>query len=94
MFLAHFQQPGLPNFPTGTAGECSDGSSGAGAWQRLDLVQKDQDVAAKTGVTLGGAAIDAQGAWQGQWTKLDTSTSAQVTVSPASAVIVLFSTNK
>ena len=28
-------------------------SSGSGTWQRMDLVQKDQDVAAKTGVDAG-----------------------------------------
>ena len=33
----------------------------AGTWQRLDLVQKDNDVTAMTGITLGGAPIDPQG---------------------------------
>ncbi len=42
-------------------------SAGPGTWQRMDLAQKDQDVAAKTGVMLGGASIDPQGIWSGQW---------------------------
>jgi hypothetical protein len=71
-------------------------STGPGAWQRLDLVQQDQDVAAKTGVTLGGAAIDAQGIWPGQWKKLedDNPGSLTVPVAPASATILRFSPTK
>jgi hypothetical protein len=66
---------------------------GAGAWQRLDLVQQNQDVAAKTGVILGGAAIDAQGNWSGQWKSIETAgpTNLTVEVAPASAAILRFS---
>jgi hypothetical protein len=64
-----------------------------GAWQCMDLVQKDQDVAAKTGVTLGGASIDPQGIWSGQWKKIEGGDSANLTVqvAPASATILHFS---
>ncbi len=42
----------------------------SGTWQRLDLVQQNQDVSAKTGVTLGGAFIDSAGSpvWE-MWIK-------------------------
>jgi hypothetical protein len=64
-----------------------------GAWQRMDLVQKDQDVAAKTGVMLGGAAIDPQGTWTGQWEKIKGGNSCNLTVqvAPASAMLLRFS---
>jgi len=71
-------------------------STGSGAWQRMDLVQKDQDVAAKTGVMLGGAAIDPQGIWPGQWKKIEGGDSGNLTVqvAPASAMILHFSPAK
>jgi hypothetical protein len=69
---------------------------GAGAWQRLNLVQKDQDVAAKTGVMLGGASIDPQGIWSGQWNRIEGANygNLTVTVAPASASILHFSPAK
>jgi hypothetical protein len=65
----------------------------AGQWTRMDLVQKDQDVAAKTGVILGGSPIDTQGAWAGQWKTIEAANSGRVTlqVAPASATILHFS---
>jgi cytohesin len=65
-------------------------STGSGAWQRMDLAQKDQDVAAKTGVMLGGASIDPQGIWSGQWKKIEggNSGNVMVQVAPASATIL------
>jgi hypothetical protein len=68
-------------------------SAGPGAWQRMDLVQKFQDVAAKSGVTLGGASIDSQGIWAGQWQKVEGGDSGDLTVQvpPASAAILRFS---
>jgi hypothetical protein len=71
-------------------------STDSGAWQRMDLVQKDQDIAAKTGVMLGGAAIDPQGKWAGQWEKLESGNSGDPTfqVAPASATILHFSPTK
>jgi len=66
------------------------------AWQRMDLTQQNQDVAAKTGVTLGGAAVDLQGNWQGEWenVKGGDSGNVAVTVAPASAAILHFSPEK
>jgi hypothetical protein len=54
---------------------------------------EDQDVAAKTGVMLGGASVDAQGIWPGQWEKLEGGNSGHLTVqvAPASATILHFS---
>lgn len=68
-------------------------STGPGTWQRMDLVQQNQDVAAKTGVRLGGAAIDPQGIWPGQWKKIEGGHPGNLTVqvAPASATILHFS---
>jgi len=67
-------------------------NAGAGTWQRMDLVQEHQDVAAKTGVMLGGAAIDAQGIWAGRWEKIKDNGSGNLTVmvAPASATLLHF----
>lgn len=64
----------------------------SGTWQRMDLAQKDHDVAAKTGVTLGGAPIDAQGIWRGQWENIKGGNSSHlnVRVAPASAMLLHF----
>jgi hypothetical protein len=64
----------------------------SGMWQRMDLVQKDSDVAAKTGVMLGGAAVDSQGIWPGQWKKIENGNSGNMTVqvAPASATLLHF----
>ena len=69
---------------------------GPGAWQRMDLVQKDQDVAAKTGVMLGGASVDPQGIWSGQWKEIKDRYSGNLTVqvAPASATILHISPAK
>jgi hypothetical protein len=68
----------------------------SGTWQRLDLVQQNQDVAAKTGLTLGSAFIDSQGTWFGQWEKIEGTDSAKVNlkVPPASAAILRFTPSK
>jgi hypothetical protein len=67
-----------------------------GTWERMDLVQKDQDIAAKTDVMLGGASIDPQGIWSGQWKKIEGGNSGNLIVplSPASATILRFSPAK
>jgi hypothetical protein len=67
-------------------------TTGAGTWQQMDLAQKNQDIAAKTDVTLGGAVIDAQGNWPGQWEKIDAGSSGNLTilVAPASATLLHF----
>ncbi|HUB68736.1 MAG TPA: hypothetical protein VL981_14730, partial [Candidatus Methylacidiphilales bacterium] len=56
----------------------------------ISLIAPKEDVTATTGVTLGGAAINADGSWQGTWTPLPNSSSNKfaVKVPPASAVIV------
>ncbi|MGC9943901.1 MAG: hypothetical protein ABSE48_18900 [Verrucomicrobiota bacterium] len=66
---------------------------GAGTWQRMDLVQKDSDIAAKTDVSLGGAAIDLQGNWPGHWEKVEGLHSSKLTIQlpAASATILRFS---
>jgi hypothetical protein len=70
---------------------------GVGPWQRMDLVQKSQDVAAKTGIRLGGAAIDRDGRWRGKWEKMNIDRANSipggitVEVEPAGATILRFS---
>jgi hypothetical protein len=70
--------------------------AGAGSWQRMDLMQQNQDVAAKTGIALGGSSINPQGMWSGQWAKIEggNSTSLTVQVAPASAAILRLSPAK
>ena len=57
--------------------------------EEINLAQADQDVAAKNAITLGGTAIDPQGIWAGQWTKIKNG-SKSVEVAPASATILRF----
>ena len=68
-------------------------NTGRGVWQKMDLVQKDQNIAAKTDVMLGGATVDTQGMWRGQWEKIEGGHSRKLTilVAPASATILHFS---
>ena len=76
------------------------------SFERMNLVQKDRDVASKSDVTLGEADIDPQGSWRGrwektaggQWHKLEgnvyTPIPMIVRVEPASATILRFSPAK
>jgi hypothetical protein len=67
-------------------------SMGIGVWQRMDLAQKNQDITAKTDITLGGAPINAQGIWPGQWEKINANTDGlTIQVAAASATILRFS---
>jgi hypothetical protein len=68
----------------------------AGGWQQMDLAQHDHDVAAKTGIKLGDAAVDSQGIWAGEWKKIKGGKSGSLTVQipPASATILRFSPTK
>jgi len=68
----------------------------SGTWQRMDLVQKNHDVAAKSGVMLGGASINAQGIWAGKWKKVKVRNSGSPTiqVAAASATLLHFSPAK
>jgi hypothetical protein len=65
-------------------------------WERMDLMQKHQDIAAKTDVKLGGASINPTGIWSGQWKKIKDRHSGAPTiqVAPASATILHFSSAK
>ena len=71
------------------------GVSATGA-QEMNLVQKNNDVAAQTDITLGGSAIDPQGGWTGQWKAAETGSAASptITVAPTSATIIHFSGSK
>lgn len=66
------------------------------SWLRLDLAQKNSDIAAKTGVTLGGAAVNSQGIWNGKWKKVRGKKSGKLSIqlTPASATILHFSPAK
>lgn len=67
-------------------------SQESGTWQRMDLVQKQNDVTAKTDVTLGGASVNVKGIWHGKWKKVrhTNSSDLKIKVPPASAVILRF----
>ena len=71
------------------------GVSATGA-QRMDLVQRNNDVAAQSDITLGGAPIDAQGVWMGHWKAAETGSAQNPTiqVAPTSATIVHFLSSK
>lgn len=68
----------------------------AGKWKQMDLVQEQWDVAAKTGVTLGGSGITPDGVWKGKWKKVKDADSSSFTmqVAPASATILHFTPGK
>ena len=55
--------------------------------EQLNLAQAAADVAAKSDITLGGAAIDPLGIWAGQWTKIRNGFTF-IEVPPASAKIL------
>jgi hypothetical protein len=74
------------------------GGSRRGKWMRMDLVQASDDIAAKSGVTLGGAEIGPDGIWQGKWkkTKVKHTKSGDdiIQVAPTSAAILHFTPAK
>lgn len=59
----------------------------------MKLVAPDNDVAAQSGVTLGGSAIDKTGSWSGDWSSLPAPTDGKLTVKipAASAAVVKLS---
>jgi hypothetical protein len=63
-----------------------------GTWKRMDLKQGHDDVSAKTDVTLGGASVDRDGHWAGQWNSVAGagSGSLKVDVPAASATLLRF----
>ena len=60
--------------------------------EMISLAQSSNDVAATSGVTLGGAEITADGSWAGKWQagRSVKNGEVSVTVPAASAVIVKF----
>jgi hypothetical protein len=71
------------------------GITASGA-RRMDLAQKANNVAAQTDITLGGAGIDSQGVWAGQWNSTDFGSTQNpvIQVPPTSAIIVHFLASK
>jgi hypothetical protein len=67
-----------------------DPGPGYARGQALYLTAPDGDVAAQTGVTLGGAAIKQDGTWEGTWTPLAPSPAGVFTVKvPASSAAII-----
>jgi hypothetical protein len=66
------------------------------AWRQMDLTQNNSDISAKSGVMLGGAAVDSQGIWAGQWKTFadKKSENLKILVAPASATVLHFSSTK
>ncbi len=60
-----------------------------GAAAAMFLTAPDANLQATNGVTLGGAPIINDAPWQGQWTKLDSSTNGCVVKVPASSAAVI-----
>jgi len=89
------KSPGETVSPAVVAVQLPPGS-GTGAWSRMDLVQENQDVAAKTGIHLGGAEVDSQGNWSGQWQNVEgqPATALTVKIKPASAAILRYTLAK
>jgi hypothetical protein len=60
--------------------------------EMIMLTAPGNDVAATSGVTLGGAEISTDGSWDGKWTPLEARTSSKVsvTVPAATAMVVKF----
>ena len=81
--------------PLAVSFQLPTGVSATGA-QQMDLVQRNNDVAAQTDITLGGAPVDSQGVWTGQWkaAKTGSAQSSTITVASTSATIVHFFTSK
>ena len=67
-------------------------NTGPGSWERLDLIQKTGDIAAKSDIILGDSLISPDGAWKGSWQPIAGATSGtiSITVQPASATILRF----
>ena len=63
-----------------------------GEWQRLDLAQKNANVAAKTDITLGETVIDSQGKWKPKWINIagGNANNLSAHIPPASASILHF----
>lgn len=57
------------------------------------LTAPDNDVAAKSGITIGGDAIHEDGSWQGRWTPLSASIGFAFDLPAASAAVVELSPN-
>jgi hypothetical protein len=81
--------------PLSVSLQLPQGVSATGA-QRMDLAQKNNDITAQTDITLGGAPIDSQGGWTGQWKAAETGSTQNPTiqVAPTSATIVHFLSSK
>ncbi len=62
-----------------------------GTWKRMDLHQKAHDVAAKTDVSLGSAAVDRDGHWAGAWQTIAGAHAATLTATVAASSAVLLS---
>ena len=59
-------------------------------WQSMELKHQAGDLAAKSGVTLGGGEIDAKGNWDGKWNDVAGGKDGDlsVTIQPTSAVLL------
>jgi hypothetical protein len=67
-------------------------SAGNGSWERLEMNQKNGDIAAKSDIALGDSSISSDGTWSGHWQSLPETASGSISVKlkPASATILRF----
>ena len=66
--------------------------AGSGSWERLDLNQKNGDIAAKSDIALGDSSISPDGIWSAHWQPLPGTAVGTISVNmqPASATILRF----
>lgn len=57
--------------------------------ETMALTDPSGDVAATSGVTLGGAAISASGSWNGTWTRLPSATGDRIVTVPAGSALLV-----
>jgi hypothetical protein len=64
-----------------------------GTGESLALLAPDNDIRAKSGITLGGASVGEDGSWTGNWNPLPVGSVSQdgmvsVTIPPSSALVL------
>ena len=69
-----------------------DAQLGSSKAQVIFLTAPEGDIAAESGLTLGGASIQEDGSWDGQWTSLEATGGDNSTITinmpPASVAVV------
>lgn len=62
--------------------------SSGGTWSRMDLIQRESDIAAKEGISMGGSEISTNGNWTGKWSPLIAPVKHEIKVNPSTAALL------